>query len=396
MEVVTDRSGESLVRGYSGRMFGTFLLITLAGSVGRLVLSPLLPTIIADLDITRSAAGVGLTVLWASTAIAQFPGGRLCDGLTRKTVLVVGLVANVVGFTMLAGSNGYPDLVLALAVIGLGTGLFIPAKYLVLTELFVERRGRAFGVNSAAAEIGGVLAAGVAVVVLAVAPWRLTFLPIAGVLVLGLVAIHTWSRDGYSVGWVPLDVVGTARRLLGNRELLVLLVTFSLFSFVWQGVTGFLPDFLHVQKGFSEARASNMFALLFVVAAVATPVAGSLGDRLGHARVGVATPVVGSLGLGILLAVERLSFVLLAIGILAAGIGSFWPLLYAHLMDALPDTDMGGDFGATRTVFMGLGSVGPAYVGTVVDLDGYVTAFSGFIVALLLTAGLLLTIVRTS
>jgi MFS family permease len=171
-------------------------------------------------------------------------------------------------------------------------------------------------------------------------------------------------------------------------------LTFSLFSFVWQGVTGFLPDFLHVQKGFSEALASNLFALLFLVGAVVTPVAGILGDRLGHATVGVLTPLVASVGFGILLTVDALPVVALGIGILAAGMGSFWPLMYAHLMDALPDGEMGGEFGATRTVFMGLGSLGPAYVGTTVDFFGYVAAFSGFVLALLATTVLVLVVAR--
>lgn len=377
-------------------MFATFTMVTLFGSLGRLVLSPLLPTIIADLEITRAAAGVGLTVMWAFTALAQFPGGRLSDGLSRKTMLVTGLTANVLGFTMLAFSEGYLQFVVALAVVGVGTGLFIPAKYLVLTELFVERRGRAFGVNSAAAEMGGVLAAGAAILVLAVGPWRLTFLPVAAVLLLGILGFHVWSDEEYRLAWTGLDVRGTARRLLGNRDLLVLLLTFSLFSFVWQGVTGFLPDFLHVQKGFSEAFASNAFAGLFVVAAVVTPLAGSLGDRLGHARVGILTPLVGSVGLSVILLFDGRIAIIAGIAILASGIGSFWPLLYAHLMDALPDQDMGGDFGATRTVFMGLGSFGPAYVGTMVDRAGYSVAFAGFVGCLIVTTGLLIYIVRTA
>jgi len=392
----TVQSRESLTRGHSGRMFVTFTMITLVGSLGRLVLSPLLPTIIVDLDITRSAAGVGLTVMWAFTAVAQFPGGRLSDQLSRKTMLVAGLSGNVLGFTMLAVSDGYPSFVAALAIVGLGTGLFIPAKYLVLTDLFHERRGQAFGINSAAAEMGGVLSAVAALVVLSIGAWQLTFLPIAAVLAVGILAFHAWSSDGYRLARVDMDVSGTARRLVGNRDLLVLLVIFSLYSFVWQGVTGFLPDFLHVQKAFSEAFASNAFAGLFVVAAIVTPLAGTLGDRLGHARVGIFAPLVASIGLGVILRYDGVVPVLLGIAVLAGGIGSFWPLLYAHLMDTLPDEDMGGDFGATRTVFMGLGSLGPAYVGTVVDLADYGVAFSGFVGCLLLTTLLLVYVVRSS
>ena len=164
MAVTHGPQTESLIRGSAGRIFLTFTVVTLAGSVGRLVLSPLLPTILSDLNITRSAAGAGLTLMWACTALAQFPGGRFSDRLSRKTVLATGLWANVVGFGTLVLTESYAGFLWGLGLVGLGTDLFIPAKYLVLTGLFVNRRGRAFGVNSAAAETGGVLAAVVAVV----------------------------------------------------------------------------------------------------------------------------------------------------------------------------------------------------------------------------------------
>ncbi|MFP9062211.1 MFS transporter [Natrialbaceae archaeon A-chndr2] len=387
---------ESLIHGHSGRMFVTFTMITLFGSLGRLVLSPLLPTIITDLNITRAAAGVGLTVMWAFTAAAQFPGGRLSDRLSRKTMLVAGLGGNVLGFTMLALSDGYAGFIISLAFVGVGTGLFIPAKYLVLSELFDERRGQAFGINSAAAEMGGVLSAVAALVVLSIGAWRLTFFPIAAVLAIGILGFHSWSSEEYRLERVDMDIRGTARRLIGNRHLLLLLVIFSLYSFVWQGITGFLPDFLYVQKAFSESLAGNAFGGMFVVAAIVTPLAGIMGDRIGHARVGTLTPLIAAIGLGVILHFDGVVPVLLGIAIMAGGIGSFWPLLYVHLMEALPDEDMGGDFGATRTVFMGLGSIGPAYVGIVVDLADYGVAFSGFVVCLLLTTLLLVLVVRSS
>jgi MFS family permease len=394
MASAAERGEESLLYGYSGRLFATFMVITLTGSVGRLALSPLLPTIIEDLGISRSAAGTGLTAMWAFTAVTQFPGGRLSDELSRKTILVAGLTANVIGFSLLATVGSYVGFVLATAVVGSGTGLFLPAKYLTLTDLFVERRGRAFGINSAAAELGGIVAAGAAVAVLALGSWRLAFVPVVAILTAGVVAIHLWTNGPYRAARVNMDVRGTARRLLGADELRRLLIVFALFSLVWQGVTSFLPAFLQAEKGFSGALASNVFAELFVVAAVVTPLAGGLGDRFGHVRVGVLTPVFATVGLAMLLALDTLLAVIAGIAVLAAGLGSFWPVMSAYLMEVLPDRDMGGDFGATRAVFMGIGSFGPAYVGVAADFASYTAAFGGFVACLLFCTALILRIER--
>jgi hypothetical protein len=57
--------------------------------------------------------------------------------------------------------------------------------------------------------------------------------------------------------------------------------------------------------------------------------------------------------------------------------------MQAHLMDSFPDESMAGDLGATRTVYIGIGSVGPAYVGFVASRLNYTVAFAGFVVAFL-------------
>ena len=93
---VGDRD-ESLFSGYSGRillaMTGSELLI----SLGALVLPPLLPAITGDLGISPSQAGAVMTVWWLAVAVYNYPGGRLADQLSQKTVLVAGSFVAVVG-----------------------------------------------------------------------------------------------------------------------------------------------------------------------------------------------------------------------------------------------------------------------------------------------------------
>jgi hypothetical protein len=65
---------------------------------------------------------------------------------------------------------------------------------------------------------------------------------------------------------------------------------------------------------------------------------------------------------------------------------AFTPVLQAHLMDVLPDASKGGDLGAFKTVYEGLSSVGPTYVGVVVGFASYDVAFGGFLVCLAASA----------
>jgi MFS family permease len=68
---------------------------------------------------------------------------------------------------------------------------------------------------------------------------------------------------------------------------------------------------------------------------------------------------------------------------MAAGLAAIWPVMNAYVMDLFPDANMGGDLGATRTVFMGIGSVGPLTVGVVADVMTFSTAFLGLVLCLL-------------
>lgn len=78
---------------------------------------------------------------------------------------------------------------------------------------------------------------------------------------------------------------------------------------------------------------------------------------------------------------------MLGIGRYALGHGAFGPVMSAHLMDFFPDGNMGGDLGAVPTGYLGVASLGPAYVGIVADESNYAVAFVGLAVSPLPAAG---------
>jgi hypothetical protein len=55
-------------------------------------------------------------------------------------------------------------------------------------------------------------------------------------------------------------------------------------------------------------------------------------------------------------------------------------------MDIFPKESMGGDLGTMRTFYIGIGSLGPTYVGFVSDISSYTTAFGGLIACMLASA----------
>ncbi|MFB6281479.1 MAG: MFS transporter [Haloferacaceae archaeon] len=382
-----DAAGEeSLVAGYGGRLLAVVSLGWLTVQGGRLVLSPLLPAIIADLDISSFAAGVALSTLWACYALLQYPSGRLSDRLSRKTLLSAGMGLAGAGFVLVAVAPTYPVFVAGTAVVGLGVGLYPTAARALISDHFVAKRGGAFGLHTASGDVGGGLAAGLAVVVLAVATWRAAFLPVVVVLAAAVLALSRLSREPYVLAAVDLDVRGAGGRLLADPDVRWLVAAYACFSFAWQATVGFLPTFLQAAKGLSPALASTGFAGLFLVGATVKPLAGRLGDRAGKGRIAAGVMVLGALALsGVLLAESRVLLIGATL-VYSAGLMSFPPVMQSHLMDVFPDESMGADLGMARTTYIGAGSLGPAYVGFVADRAGYGAAFLGLVVALAVTA----------
>jgi MFS family permease len=304
---------------------------------------------------------------------------------------VAGLALFGAGSLVVSQTVSYPMFLVGVAVVGIGAGMYPTAARALVSDLFVARRGQAFGLHTASGDLGNALAAGAATAAVAVATWQTAFLPIVALFGGLVVAVHAWSREAYVVETVDLEVRATGRRLLGTARLRWFLVAYTLFAFTWQSTTGFLPTFLQAEKSFSVGLASTAFAFLFLVGMAVKPVAGLLGDRFGRPPVAVGALCLAMGGLAGVAFVERTAVLFVGIGVFAAGLNSFEPVVQALLMDVFPDEEMGGDLGGMRTVYITLGSLGPTYVGVVADAESYTAAFVGLVGVLFLSALVLAT-----
>jgi MFS family permease len=120
------------------------------------------------------------------------------------------------------------------------------------------------------------------------------------------------------------------------------------------------------------------------------PVAGKLSDNQARVPIVGGAVALAGLGLGVLLVASSVLTSFLGITIFAAGLMAFPPVMQAHLVDTFPDSSMGGDFGAVRTIYLRIGSTGTTFVGVIAKYTNYTIAYSGLIFALLASAGVIL------
>ncbi len=93
------------------------------------VRAALVPLFVTDasmnggLGLSRSWVGIGFGLVAALNAIVLLPAGRFADRVGRRPVLIVGAASSTLGMTLLALSSSVGLYLVALAVLGVGSGL---------------------------------------------------------------------------------------------------------------------------------------------------------------------------------------------------------------------------------------------------------------------------------
>ena len=173
-----------------------------------------------------------------------------------------------------------------MSLIGAGAAWFFVSERILLSDLFVQKRGRAFGFMSAASQFGSILAAGLAVVILAMWSWQYAFVPVLVFLVGLVLAFHWISRERYEPQTLAAfserqgALRDTAVRVFATSEIRLLVIAYTLIIFVWEGVLAFLPIFV-IEEPWVIAGSALLgaFGMLMLILTSAYPHTTFEGER---------------------------------------------------------------------------------------------------------------------
>jgi MFS family permease len=386
----TSNESEQIFGGYEGRLLGLLSLATLSGNGAQLLLAPLLPEIINDLGISSTAAGSGLALMWMFTAAFHFPGGRFSDALTRKSLLVPSIGLMLIGLmSILVFVNSLGSL-FGIIILGIGAGIYTPVAFAQISDLYVHRRGLALGINTASLNLGAFFGALLAVVSLQFFTWRQAFIPLIISLFLVMSLLHFYNNESYNYSSVDINLKSTIKRIIQTKKIRWALLATVCFGFVWQGILSFYPTFMQAEKGLPIVSSGIMYGGIFLIGTAVTPIAGRIGDSWDYLYVGVVSTIATGLGLFIIITFSSIELLIVGTFILALGLSSFWPVMNTYLLSSFPLKKMGGDYGATRTIFIIAEAAGPLYMGISGDYFTYSFGFSTLLISLILTLAIII------
>lgn len=344
----------------------------------RLLVSPVVPFIIADFDVSNTQIGISLSGMWIAYGLTQFPSGVFAERFGEKRIIAVAVGGTAVTSLLAAIAPLFAVFAACVVLLGGVAGLHYSVATTLLSRTY-DDIGTALGLHSFGAPLAGLLAPVMASWVGIRYGWR-PAVALAVLVAVPIFLLFAWRIRPTE----PRHPERSMRKQFAIEPLLEYLsrpqIAFTLLiaiiaTFAVNGIVTFLPTFLVEHRAQSPALAGLVFSAYFVVRGGAQIGVGVLSDRVGR-DFAVSTCLIAGAG-GLALFVAGPGLVAVALGVLLFGIGSsFFASLEPRFMDVLGDDERGAGFGLVRTVYVVFGSTGSFGVGLLADLFGWGVSYS--------------------
>ncbi len=336
------------------------------------IIIPLLPFYAESYG--ASAFAIGL--LGTSFSLMQFVfspiWGRWSDRIGRKPIILLGLMGSCLSYLALALATSLP-LIFFARIIGGIAGANIPTAQAYIADVTTpENRARGMGMVGAAFGLGFIFGPAIGGLLSRISPeapmWFASALCLAN----------------FTAAWFLLPesrTVSSATKTLGRLEAFkhaltkpVLVLLLSLYFLVTAAFSGFEATFAlfsEARFGFTAASIGFLFAFIGVVLAVVQGVlVHKVVKHLGEARLIPAAIFCIALGIGLVPFAWSVPTLLVALGVLAVGMGFNNPSLTSMVSRLSDPDDQGGILGLASSL-ASLGRVfGPAWGGFLYDSYG--------------------------
>jgi FSR family fosmidomycin resistance protein-like MFS transporter len=364
-------------QGFLIRIVGAAAFAHLLNDLIQALLPSVYPMLKTQFSLTFGEIGWIALVYQITASLLQPWIGLYTDKHPKPYLLPIGMFATLVGIGLLAFAGSYPMLLVAAAVVGVGSASFHPEASRVARMASGGRFGTAqstfqVGGNTGSA-IGPLLAAAIVVPhgQSAIAWFMLAALMaiVVGFTLTGWTLRHGQAR---AKGLSGKHAAGLAGKDVVRAVLVISVLMFAKFVYI-ASFTNYFTFYLIERFGL-DVQQSQLYLFLFLAAvAVGTFIGGPVGDRIGRKAViwvsflgvapfALALPYAGLVGTAVLA---------ILIGLVMS---SAFAALVVYAQEAVPGR-VGMVSGLMFGLMFGISGIGAAGLGNLADSRGLVWVY---------------------
>jgi MFS family permease len=332
----------------------------------------------------------GLGVLSSSCFVAyglfELPGGLLAFRVGAKRLLVLGGLVTSASVLVSSVSPTFDTLIALRFLVGIGLGLtFPPTIVLVIRNLKAGSTGLGAALVLASFSLGGGTGVLGWAILSSLLGWRESLL-VAGALCLFSTLLVTWLLPTDVPLGSRIDGLGSFRRVMFDRQFLVLGVSFVGAGGAAALVGNFMVYYLEQHLGLQAETAGIIGGLTYVLPLLTSPFFGSLYDKGRDERLilvfGASLLVLGVCSVSL----DSVGAAIFSVLVAGLATGVFFTVGFSAVRDRSPTREMESFTVGLVDSFSLIGFIAaPLYFSMLVLSYGYPTAwFAGGVISLAL------------
>ncbi|WP_296260242.1 MULTISPECIES: MFS transporter [unclassified Pseudomonas] len=360
------------------RIIGAVALAHLINDLIQSVLPSIYPMLKANYGLTFTQVGLITLTFQITASLLQPWVGYYTDRHPNPRVLPLGSICTLIGILMLSTVSSFPMILLASALIGVGSSTFHPEA----SRIARLASGGRYGLAQSTFQVGGNTGSAfgpllAAAIIIPFGQGHVAYFGLFALFSVGLLyAISRWYTSHLSL--FKLKAGHAATHGLSKTRVIVALsvLAFLVFSkfFYMTSITSYFTFYLIERFAISVASSQLHLFLFLGAVAAGTFFGGPIGDRIGRKAV-IWFSILGAAPFTLALPYADLFWTSVLSVIIGFILASAFSAIVVYAQELVP-----GNVGMIAGIFFGLmfgfGGIGAALLGHLADLHGIVYVYT--------------------
>lgn len=364
--------------GFVVRIVGLSAFAHLLNDLIQAMLPSIFPMLKTQFSLSFGEIGMIALTYQVTASLLQPWIGLYTDKHPKPYLLPCGMMVTLLGIVLLATAGSYPMLLLASAVVGVGSATFHPEA----SRVARMASGGRFGTAQSTFQVGGNTGTAVgpllaAAIIIPYGQSAIAWFVIAAVIaIVVLFRITGWTLahgQAQLKGLARHQKAGLSRRGIIQAIVVICVLMFAKFVYI-ASFTNYFTFYL-IQRFGLTIQESQMFLFIFLGSVAAGTFAGGpVGDRIGRKAV-IWVSFLGVAPFALALPYASLFWTAVLASIIGLVMSSAFAALVVYAQEAVPDR-VGLVSGLMFGLMFGIGGIAAAGLGLLADAHGIVWVYT--------------------